>query len=914
MATREIVVNMVPDGVTPVIHVSQYDDGYGITANLIENGGTYTVPTGATVSIEGTKPDGHGYAYLCTYQDNAVVIPVNTQMTAVKGKHPCELVVRKDGLRVGSKNMIMAVEVAGLGEDTIISDTELPAIIALAQEQEEAAASSASQAAASATTASSAATNAVSARNAAIEAAQAAAQSAASLTVDTELSSTSTNPVQNKVIDATVTELKNELTDVFSQSLDGTFTSSGNKWFEFNFAIGKTYKFKNTSSGNYGMVVHTVNAFGSYNYIEQIGSSTISKGGSATFIPTIDAPYMVVYCNGAGTFTITCVDTIAKLKSDIATLSTTVADNKTETDAKINNICTHEAEKSYDAAGTTWLKFDIRAGSSYLFTASGNKISAMHTTDATDYYYIDDIGAIDPGNTKTFIAEHDAKYINAYVAGAGSYTVKKLNTNDEIYKNQLANSEKIKNNFITLSEEMFAIPSGEQFVDLSFLWERGGLNISNGYEISNLYSIRSFPFKCGADMDIIITAQNANNSVALFKYQADGTIVNASSAPTSGIKRTLNKGYTYRVFVYGTSTYPTDPNNATNFVKMQFANPLYNGIPDYYDTYLPTKIDEIEAASQYIQGVTFPFITDVHLQSNAMHSAALINYISNKTNAVPFVLFGGDVPKAVDTAANVIAYAKQWTEYIGIWGREKTVQVHGNHDYMCALDNTLTNLWFAPLSECFEYIQQNEYFLMRHPVGALYGCIDIPNQNVKIIIADNYDNSYNVADNSWSGALGMSAAQLKWIANEVLNNSDGYDVIFATHVPTVSALSSEYLALEPYDSLIKAASNKTAYTVDGTAYNFSTWTGNVICELSGHIHKDGSATDGGVLYIGTTCDCYVDSDPNVTRTQGTTSEQAFDIVCVDVTNKIIKMVRIGGGVSRTFNYDNTSETFGQIDI
>ena len=146
MATREIVVNMVPGGVTPVIHVSQYDDGYGITANLIENSGTYTVPVGATVSIEGTKPDGHGYAYLCTYQDNAVVIPVNTQMTAVKGKHPCELVVRKEGLRVGSKNMIMVVEVAGLGEDTIISDTELPAIIALAQEQEEAAAASAASA------------------------------------------------------------------------------------------------------------------------------------------------------------------------------------------------------------------------------------------------------------------------------------------------------------------------------------------------------------------------------------------------------------------------------------------------------------------------------------------------------------------------------------------------------------------------------------------------------------------------------------------------------------------------------------------------------------------------------------------------------------------------------------------------
>lgn len=202
MATREIVVNMVPGGVTPVIHVSQYDDGYGITANLIENSGTYTVPVGATVSIEGTKPDGHGYAYLCTYQDNAVVIPVNTQMTAVKGKHPCELVVRKEGLRVGSKNMIMAVEVAGLGEDTIISDTELPAIIALAQEQEEAAASSATAAASSATEAAASATQAASSAASAAASAETAEQVLASI------------PADYTALDGEVTELKNDFENI----------------------------------------------------------------------------------------------------------------------------------------------------------------------------------------------------------------------------------------------------------------------------------------------------------------------------------------------------------------------------------------------------------------------------------------------------------------------------------------------------------------------------------------------------------------------------------------------------------------------------------------------------------------------------------------------------------------------------
>lgn len=206
---RAYKANMIPGGTTPVINVSQYDNDYAVTVTLIEGAEIYTPPVGATIRVEGTKPDGNGFEYPCTYQGNVVTMPIYTQMTAVAGRFPIELVVYQSGLRVGSCNIIFAVEKAPLGEDTDISETVIPDIIAGAQAQ-------ANAAAASATTASSAATNAVSARNAAIEAAQAAAQSAASLTVDTELSSTSTNPVQNKVIDATVTELKNETTELKS--------------------------------------------------------------------------------------------------------------------------------------------------------------------------------------------------------------------------------------------------------------------------------------------------------------------------------------------------------------------------------------------------------------------------------------------------------------------------------------------------------------------------------------------------------------------------------------------------------------------------------------------------------------------------------------------------------------------------
>jgi len=136
---RGYKANMIPGGVTPTINVSQYDNDYAVTVTLIEGAEIYTPPAGATIRVEGTKPDGHGFEYPCTYQGNVVTMPIYTQMTAVAGRFPIELVVYQSGLRVGSCNIIFAVEKAPLGEDTDISETVLPDIIDAAQASAEAA-------------------------------------------------------------------------------------------------------------------------------------------------------------------------------------------------------------------------------------------------------------------------------------------------------------------------------------------------------------------------------------------------------------------------------------------------------------------------------------------------------------------------------------------------------------------------------------------------------------------------------------------------------------------------------------------------------------------------------------------------------------------------------------------------------
>ena len=178
---RKYRINMIPGKVGAVINASQYDYGYEVQVTLYEGSVPYQIPSGASIRVEGTKSDAKGFSYECRAADGIVYVPIQIQMTAVRGDVPCELVVYKDGMRVGSCNFILAVEESALDGDTDISETDIPAIIAEATEQMEAAASSASQAAASATQAASSAASAETAKTTAMDAAQDAIDAAQEL-------------------------------------------------------------------------------------------------------------------------------------------------------------------------------------------------------------------------------------------------------------------------------------------------------------------------------------------------------------------------------------------------------------------------------------------------------------------------------------------------------------------------------------------------------------------------------------------------------------------------------------------------------------------------------------------------------------------------------------------------------------
>lgn len=137
MTNQTMILDLIPGGTEPVLNVSQYDSGQTWEFNIYSGGQAFSIPSGASVVIRGTKPDRKGFDYSCTYSGNVVTAIEQLQMTAVSGKVLAEIAITKGSETIGSANFIIMVEKGALSEDSDISDSELPVIIDLAQTQVE---------------------------------------------------------------------------------------------------------------------------------------------------------------------------------------------------------------------------------------------------------------------------------------------------------------------------------------------------------------------------------------------------------------------------------------------------------------------------------------------------------------------------------------------------------------------------------------------------------------------------------------------------------------------------------------------------------------------------------------------------------------------------------------------------------
>lgn len=162
MAQQRLTVEMLTNVAKPVLHLNQYEYGDTVELELYSGGNVFNVPSGSTFWFNGLKPDGRAYSYSegITYSSNIVTITLYEQMTAVGGQHEAELVIFQNDTRRSTINIIMDVEPAPFYDDTLISETDIPAIIDAGRAAANAAAASEANAAASEAAAATSAANA----------------------------------------------------------------------------------------------------------------------------------------------------------------------------------------------------------------------------------------------------------------------------------------------------------------------------------------------------------------------------------------------------------------------------------------------------------------------------------------------------------------------------------------------------------------------------------------------------------------------------------------------------------------------------------------------------------------------------------------------------------------------------------
>lgn len=125
-----IKLNLIPSGVNPTCHCSQYDEGRVIRIELFDGLTPYTLQSGDTVTLNVRKPDNTIVTTtLSTTQGNKYVDLVTTeQICACVGYNLCDLTITNGSVVIGTLNFIMAIErdvlADGIESQSVIEDLD----------------------------------------------------------------------------------------------------------------------------------------------------------------------------------------------------------------------------------------------------------------------------------------------------------------------------------------------------------------------------------------------------------------------------------------------------------------------------------------------------------------------------------------------------------------------------------------------------------------------------------------------------------------------------------------------------------------------------------------------------------------------------------------------------------------------
>lgn len=109
------------------IHLMQYDKSLPeIEVHITKDGQEYTIPSGYSATIRWGKPDKHGCTATGTVSGSTVTFQVTEQMACVAGRSKVTVeIVESDSSQAGTAKFEVIVDSNPIGDNTIVSDSEI---------------------------------------------------------------------------------------------------------------------------------------------------------------------------------------------------------------------------------------------------------------------------------------------------------------------------------------------------------------------------------------------------------------------------------------------------------------------------------------------------------------------------------------------------------------------------------------------------------------------------------------------------------------------------------------------------------------------------------------------------------------------------------------------------------------------
>lgn len=107
---ERIKLNLIPSGVAPIVHLSQYDDGRQFGIDLFEGESVYVLDGTETLTVNSRKPDGH-VVTLAVTNTGTSSLDVDTieQLTAVHGVSYAKLQIVKGSVTIATLPFLIDV-------------------------------------------------------------------------------------------------------------------------------------------------------------------------------------------------------------------------------------------------------------------------------------------------------------------------------------------------------------------------------------------------------------------------------------------------------------------------------------------------------------------------------------------------------------------------------------------------------------------------------------------------------------------------------------------------------------------------------------------------------------------------------------------------------------------------------------